>query len=607
MDTTRRSSRAARSSQPLQPTSHHSSASSNSSGRADRATRSHNKVESPRKSTPSGSLSSEPLDEALRAAVEDSIQTRQKRGRGEEYAKPAKIHPTQPEVINGTEEVGEDDEAVRCICGFDEYPGPPQIAVEDSKAGIKEGSEELAITPADFTEDLAGFFLQCDMCKVWQHGGCVGIMNEDTSPEEFFCENCRKDLHKIFTASNGQRYSHYLPLYQPLSQTTSRAASLSKDGVRSPRGIANGRLSSSLQSTAKRRSTMNSRDAAYDEAAELQRAIEASKGQKSGEGTDGSIKRRGKRGRSHSEEKPDGPKRQRTASASVSPSPSPTRQIHHIASHVESENDINDRRLGTKKIRGTAPRNHKDTEERENSRLEAATKRKGRAERRRVEGSEPSEELPLALVSRSSTVKNTEATAPSLDPLPSSQQVASDTPPAPHPTPAPHKKGGRPPNTRKGKLGKNQYTKDRDIPEHDEQYPPNRSQSRDVVKGDGSVNLPPNNLTNNEGKLTRTKGGHSKVTMADMKRRVTAILAFISQMEYELGESMPPATGDVTEKMIRGLADGLPMIKVNGGNGTSSQNHAFGDSSTRDFKDLSCKEMIVELTKQLLKWQDEFA
>ncbi|OWP00477.1 hypothetical protein B2J93_333 [Marssonina coronariae] len=203
MDTTRRSSRAARSSQPLQPTSHHSSASSNSSGRADRATRSHNKVESPRKSTPSGSLSSEPLDEALRAAVEDSIQTRQKRGRGEEYAKPAKIHPTQPEVINGTEEVGEDDEAVRCICGFDEYPGPPQIAVEDSKAGIKEGSEELAITPADFTEDLAGFFLQCDMCKVWQHGGCVGIMNEDTSPEEFFCENCRKDLHKIFTASNG--------------------------------------------------------------------------------------------------------------------------------------------------------------------------------------------------------------------------------------------------------------------------------------------------------------------------------------------------------------------------------------------------------------------
>jgi hypothetical protein len=28
-------------------------------------------------------------------------------------------------------------------------------------------------------------------------------MNEDTSPEEYFCEECRKDLHRIFTAPNG--------------------------------------------------------------------------------------------------------------------------------------------------------------------------------------------------------------------------------------------------------------------------------------------------------------------------------------------------------------------------------------------------------------------
>jgi len=203
MDTARRSSRAARASQPLPSTSQHSSASSNSSGRAERSTRSHNKAESPRKSTPSGSLSSEPLDDNVGAAVEDSIQTRRKRGRGDEQPRSTKAQTIQPEVINGVEEVGEDDEAVRCICGFDEYPGPPQIVDEDNKSGIKEGIEEPIITPADVTEDLAGFFLQCDMCKVWQHGGCVGIMNEDTSPEEYFCEECRKDLHKIFTASNG--------------------------------------------------------------------------------------------------------------------------------------------------------------------------------------------------------------------------------------------------------------------------------------------------------------------------------------------------------------------------------------------------------------------
>jgi len=47
---------------------------------------------------------------------------------------------------------------------------------------------------------------------------------------------------------------------------------------------------------------MNSRDAAYDEEEQLRRAIEASKGEKSGESTDGGGTRRGKRGRSDSEE-----------------------------------------------------------------------------------------------------------------------------------------------------------------------------------------------------------------------------------------------------------------------------------------------------------------
>lgn len=49
---------------------------------------------------------------------------------------------------------------------------------------------------------------------------------------------------------------------------------------------------------------MNSRDAAYDEEEQLRRAIEASKGEKSGESVDGgtSVTRRGKRGRSDSEE-----------------------------------------------------------------------------------------------------------------------------------------------------------------------------------------------------------------------------------------------------------------------------------------------------------------
>lgn len=194
----RRSIRA-RTSQTATSASQHSSASSNSSGRADRNTRTSAKTESPRKSTPSASLSSEPLDDV--AMVEDSLQTRRrKRGQTTEQENPPKEDSV--EMTNGDGEIVEDDEAVRCICGNDEYPGPPPIE-EDSKKGIKDSSEVEFITEADYTEDLAGFFLQCDMCKVWQHGGCVGIKNEDMSPEEYFCELCRKDLHKIFTALNG--------------------------------------------------------------------------------------------------------------------------------------------------------------------------------------------------------------------------------------------------------------------------------------------------------------------------------------------------------------------------------------------------------------------
>ena len=122
MDTARRSSRAARSSQPLQSTSNHSSASSNSSGRADRATRSHQKTESARKSTPSGSLSSESPEDTITAIPEDTIQKRRKHARGDDRDnKGSKPQTVEVEMTNGTEEDAEDDGTVRCICGYEDY------------------------------------------------------------------------------------------------------------------------------------------------------------------------------------------------------------------------------------------------------------------------------------------------------------------------------------------------------------------------------------------------------------------------------------------------------------------------------------------------------
>ena len=188
-----------RNSHPQNFTPQRSSTSSSTSGRGERTTRHSAKAESPRKQSTNESLSSESIDDT----AEESLATRRgKRGQADEQDK--EEDKLQSDMPNGlSEPVEEDDEAVRCICGSDEYPGPPQMTEEDSKKGVKDGTELEMLAPEDYTEDLAGFFLQCDTCKVWQHGGCVGIKNEDMSPDEYYCELCRPHLHKIYTASNG--------------------------------------------------------------------------------------------------------------------------------------------------------------------------------------------------------------------------------------------------------------------------------------------------------------------------------------------------------------------------------------------------------------------
>jgi hypothetical protein len=98
--------------------------------------------------------------------------------------------------------------------------------------------------------------------------------------------------------------------------------------------------------------------------------------------------------------------------------------------------------------------------------------------------------------------------------------------------------------------------------------------------------------------------------MSDMKKRVAAILEFITRTQFEMaGESMSLASGEAAEKMIRNIADGLPMIKVNGDKKAEGPNdgEVREASPNKEFKDLSCLEMMDVLTRQLVKWQKEFA
>ena len=94
------------------------------------------------------------------------------------------------------EQEEEEEEETRCICGQLEYPGLPVI----NSTGPK---DQAADNPDPISEDSTGWFIQCDDCQVWQHGGCVGILDERQCPDKYYCEQCRNELHVISKDVNG--------------------------------------------------------------------------------------------------------------------------------------------------------------------------------------------------------------------------------------------------------------------------------------------------------------------------------------------------------------------------------------------------------------------
>ena len=181
----RRSSRAhhPQASAAANPQLNSSSASSISSNRHDRSALSTQKA-SPRESAApqshssrSRDASSKPTPRRTRSSQED----------------------TQTQAITSAEEVevdeGEND-VTRCVCGCDVYPGSP-FAKERAKERSASKGRDPALGP-----DCV--FIQCDTCKVWQHGPCVGMPDDsDADSVEYFCEECRPGLHKVSRNSSG--------------------------------------------------------------------------------------------------------------------------------------------------------------------------------------------------------------------------------------------------------------------------------------------------------------------------------------------------------------------------------------------------------------------
>lgn len=108
-----------------------------------------------------------------------------------------------------------------------------------------------------------------------------------------------------------------------------------------------------------------------------------------------------------------------------------------------------------------------------------------------------------------------------------------------------------------------------------------------------------------------------RTTMNEMKRRVAAILEFISRMQVEMataGESSstPISNGDkpngsLPKAVADHLENGAPSIANDVKESTPATDGVTEQvSKEKDFKDLSSIEMMDVLTRHLLKWQQEY-
>ncbi|KAF3479724.1 uncharacterized protein GIQ15_06700 [Arthroderma uncinatum] len=635
----RRSSRA-RATHPAAPAptamQHSTSSSSiNSLSRPERATRSNNgnKPTPPRRTAAQRSQSIDDVADAASSKNDaTSTSTRQQRPRGREEVE---VEVDADVTLTGDEfdEEGE-EEITRCICGHQDYPGLPahaanRIAGPKAAAASKDetaaGGAAGAAAGADAqSEDAGSLFIQCDECKVWQHGGCVGIMEESSSPDEYFCERCRKDLHSIIVGPHGQKSSHYLPV---AGSTSSASSTTSRDSTKTSKDK---KSKGSDTSPRTKRRTMNSRDAAYDEEELLRRAIEESK-EDTASLVDETGSRRGKRSRSVSEINKQAAKRQRTSSPSPSSRSKPSRRNTRSPSEEESKSKAASVNGNQKKTRVTRNQREKEVEpepEPEKDTVpETVNRRKSRADRRKGEESEPPE------------------TASPTKPTPNAPaQSIPDTPTASTPIPKPAtRKSGRPP-ARRGRLGRNQYTRDRDPPNgaaDTTSNSPRRGQSRDDgATGDSptsAANAGPNgpySANGESGKASRPRYMNpNRTTMNDMRRRVAAILEFISRMQVEMAASgeqpTRPTDGTSTvattsrdmaatlakaEALVNGLTNGMATGENQGSSistseaPTSAPTTASADATSKekDFKDLTSGEMMDVLTRGLFKWQEMF-
>ncbi|OBZ70845.1 Threonine dehydratase, mitochondrial [Grifola frondosa] len=226
--------------------------------------------------SPGGSPSSESAPKSKESSHRPSLSTssntnRSKRNKNEETDEPLEeVHKNGVNTMNGngntrSKRKGKDKEKVSLTVEIPGDENAPSVEVvgEDQADEVEE--EEQGITRCICAISSNGgddeFFAQCEICKAWQHGKCMGYPLAAAVPEHYFCEQCRPDLWPELLKKYAKRLRQ--------SSAASHHGTIQGSASRSSRSHS----PAVLMKPTKRRNTMNSRDAAYEES--VQALLEA--------------------------------------------------------------------------------------------------------------------------------------------------------------------------------------------------------------------------------------------------------------------------------------------------------------------------------------------
>jgi len=203
---------------------------------------------------------------------------------------------------------------------------------------------------------------------------------------------------------------------------------------------------------------------------------------------------------------------------------------------------------------------------------------------------------------RSTPVTTTKLAAiPKLSRQATTPKVQASTPSVTAASPS-HKKNTRV-APRRGRVGRNQYTRDRDGIDDNRESP--RPQTRD---GENGVVEPP--IAPSVRAVKMKQLNPNRTSMNELKKRVAGMMDFISRTQVELaGETMPP-DGVVQASATPGLSRPgiMRTASVKGASKLRQEIDGSEEESRVEegvFQTMSSNEMLDVLTRRLVHWQKD--